>query len=134
MTLKIKNKDLRNIIMHCDKELPLEACGILIGNRDNDDKIVQRIYKTVNVLKSSTRFKINPGEQLKIFMEADRSGMDILGFYHSHPYFGAKASRIDISSANYPDCVYLIYSNCDSEFKCYLWTGEKFELENIKEI
>ena len=134
MTLKIKKEGLKDIIMHCQKEFPLEACGILLGKRDNNDRIVERIYKTENILRSSTHFQINPEEQLNIFIKADKNGLDIIGFYHSHPSFGVKASKNDVSSANYPDCIYLIYSNRDNEFKCYLWNGEKFDSENIEEI
>ncbi len=134
MGLKIKTKDLDEIIRHCKKELPFEACGILVGIKDNDARVVEKIYKTKNILKSTSRYQIGPEEQLEIFLEADRNRLEVIGFYHSHPFYDAQVSAVDASSANYPGCVYLIYSIRDNEFKCFLWTGEKFELENFEEI
>lgn len=134
MTLIIKKEDLKDIIIHCQKEFPLEACGILLGKRDNNDRFVERIYETENILRSSTHFQINPEEQLNIFIEADIHRLDIIGFYHSHPSFGVMPSKNDVSSANYPGHIYLIYSNLDNEYKCYLWNGKKFDSENIEEI
>ena len=134
MGLRIKTKDLNEIIKHSKREFPLEACGILVGIKDDDAKVVEKIYKTKNILNSSSQFQIDPEEQLKIFLEADKNRLEVIGFYHSHPFYTAQVSNIDISSANYPDCVYLIYSIQGNEFKCFLWTGDKFKFENIEEI
>ncbi len=134
MVLKIKKDGLKEIIKHCEEELPLEACGILTGIKKKSERIVERIYKTRNILKSSNRYQIDPQQQLKIFIEADERGFDILGFYHSHPSFSAQISTIDIESANYPSCTYLIYSNRDKEFKSFLWNGKKFENEKMDVI
>ncbi len=134
MGLRIKTKDLNEIIKHSKMEFPLEACGILVGIKDDDAKVVEKIYKTKNILKSSSRYQIDPEEQLKIFLEADRNKLEVIGFYHSHPFYTAQVSNIDRSSANYPECVYLIYSIQDNEFKCFLWIEDKFKFENIEEI
>lgn len=134
MPLIIKSKDLDKIVKHSKKESPFEACGILVGVKDDNARVVKKIYRTKNILKSSERYQIEPEEQLKIFLEADKEKLEIIGFYHSHPFYDAQVSSIDLSSANYPNCVYLIYSIRDNDFKCFLWTEEKFELEGIKKI
>ncbi len=134
MTLIIKSKDLNEIARHSKKESPFEACGILVGVKDDNARVVKKIYRTKNILKSSVRYQIEPEEQLKIFLEADKKKLEIMGFYHSHPFHDAQVSSIDQSSANYPNCVYLIYSIRDNAFKCFLWTEGKFELEDIEEI
>lgn len=132
--LKIRSKDLEKVVKHSEREFPLEACGILIGIKDSDVSIVEKVYESRNILESSQRYQIDPTEQLRIFLEADESQLEVIGFYHSHPFYNAQVSSTDISSANYPNHIYLIYSNRDKEFECFLWTGDIFQPEIIEEV
>jgi len=113
--IKIKTRDLEEIIAHCKEELPIEACGILAGKISNSDGIpvkeVVKVYRCSNVLRSSTEYRIGAEEQFKIFSEIDDLGLKLLGFYHSHtsyPYTNSKPSLIDEERANYYGFSYMI--------------------------
>ncbi len=73
-------------------------------------RVVQHIYPIRNVLASKTAYEMDPREQLAAMIEIDRSEMDLLAIYHSHPYGPAEPSYSDISKAYYPGAVQLIIS------------------------
>ena len=95
MVLKIRKSDLDNIFQHVKRCYPLEACGILLGRITGEEKYVEKVCNTRNILASSSEYQVDPAEQLKIFEEAEREGLDILGFYHSHPFWEPFWSEID---------------------------------------
>ena len=111
---------------------PNESCGIIVGNKQDNIKIVTKIFPTKNILKSRSRYQINPREQLNIYMKADEKSLEVLGYYHSHPFGDSKPSEIDIQEANQPGCSYVIYSNMRNEFKSFLWKGSSFIDEEFK--
>lgn len=112
MMIKIKLRDLEKMISHCREEWPIEACGILAGCvRDLNGvtvKEVLRVYSCRNELSSSTEYRIGAEEQFKIFGEIDDLGLDLLGFYHSHPHTSPRPSSIDEERANYYGYSYMI--------------------------
>ncbi len=54
MTLIIKSKDLNEIVKHSKKESPFEACGILVGVKDDNARVVEKIYITKNIFSCSS--------------------------------------------------------------------------------
>ncbi len=94
--------------------IPEEACGLLggIGNR------VFAVVPVTNILRSVTRYRMEPGEQLRAFQQLEAEGMDLIGIYHSHPAGPAQPSKTDIAEAYYPDAAYLIWSMNIEGWKC----------------
>ena len=93
---------------------PEEACGLLggIGNR------AIAVVPITNVFRSSSRYRMEPVEQLQAFQRFEADGLEILGIYHSHPVGPALPSRTDIEEAYYPDAVYLIWSKEGEGWVC----------------
>jgi proteasome lid subunit RPN8/RPN11 len=58
--------------------------------------------------RRTTRFLIDPRNHLDALRAARRRGLDVVGFYHSHPRSGAAPSATDIAEASYPGCVHAI--------------------------
>jgi proteasome lid subunit RPN8/RPN11 len=54
------------------------------------------------------RYNIAPIELVKIQREARRQGLDIVGFYHSHPDHPAMWSKTDFAEAHWFGCSYVI--------------------------
>lgn len=127
----ILNKEiLEEIVNHCKKEFPLEACGVFAGKGNR----VEKVFSLSNVEKNSWRFLADSREQFKVFKEIENLGLEFLGIYHSHPYGSAYPSERDKELAFYPDLFYLIISfkNLDSpEIKAYKIKEEKIEEEKI---
>lgn len=132
MTVIIKRSDLSKIIEHSRLVFPIEACGILLGTKKNDSKRVLMIFPTRNLLESETTFQINPQDQLDIFTKADELSLEVLGYYHSHPYWRAQPSETDKHRANHPSSSHLIYSNMDDEVRSFQWDGIEFRAEELK--
>ncbi len=121
--IKISKEILMRIVVHCKKESPREACGILSGARGR----VEQLYTMKNVSETPANcYFMEPKEQLKVFKEIREGNLEMLSIYHSH--YGVKAypSSKDIELAFYPDCEYLIISlDCPGQEK-----GEGLPLED----
>jgi proteasome lid subunit RPN8/RPN11 len=86
-----------------EKFYPNECCGILLGRIGNDDsRVVEDIVPIKNAWEAEEqyhRFQIGPEDMMKAEQEARRRGLDVLGFYHSHPDHPAKPSDFDREQA-----------------------------------
>ena len=54
------------------------------------------------------RYHIDPRELIAAQREARKLGLDIVGFYHSHPDHPAQWSQTDFAEAHWFGCSYLI--------------------------
>ncbi|MEF8893708.1 M67 family metallopeptidase, partial [Halodesulfurarchaeum sp.] len=74
-----------SIVEHALEAAPKEACGLL-GGRTGPPATVQDSIRTPNVASTPTRrFEIDPEALLagrETFIE---KGVELIGFYHSHP-------------------------------------------------
>ena len=127
-----RKSELQIIAQHSRNVFPNESCGIILGNKQDNIKIAAKISPTTNILESPARYQINPREQLNVYMEADEKSLEILGYYHSHPFGDTKPSEIDIKKANQPGCSYIIYSYMHNEFKSFYWNGSSFLDEELR--
>jgi proteasome lid subunit RPN8/RPN11 len=112
--IKVKIKDLEDIILHCKEEAPIEACGILAGNikhsKKDTIKIIKKIFRCKNQLNSTTLYEIGAEEQYRIYTIIDDLGYELLGFYHSHPSTSTKPSSMDRKKSDYYGYSYIIVS------------------------
>jgi len=104
--LRIAECGLRTIIEHAREAAPAECCGLLLGR---GDEIVEAV-RTRNIAAQPTRFLIDPKDHIDGRREARRRGLEVVGFYHSHPHSPAEPSATDRAEAAYADHVYLIVS------------------------
>lgn len=109
--MKIKKLHLSEMVQHCQKDYPNEACGILAGKEGK----VEKIYRMVNADKSAKTFLMDPREQLKVMKEIRSLGLEMVGIYHSHPETAAYPSAHDVALAYYPDASYVIVSLKDKD-------------------
>ena len=58
----------------------------------------------------TTRYLIDPRDQLRAFRDMDASGEELAAIYHSHPASQPYPSPTDRSEAQYPDAVYVLVS------------------------
>jgi len=71
---------------------------------------------------------------LHAFTYAEQNGLEVVGFYHSHPFWSADASEIDKSRANYPGLSYLIHSIPKKEVKSFVYDGSQLIHEPVVTI
>lgn len=90
---------------HARKEKANEACGIIAGK----GKSAEKIYRCKNVSKNPTsNYDIAPVELIRVFNDVEDSGLEILGFYHSHPAGPLGPSNIDHATATWHGHSYVI--------------------------
>ena len=95
---------------HGEATYPNECCGILLGHADADALRVTQLLHAGNTRTDSAhnRYNIAPQELIAAQRQAREHGLDIVGFYHSHPDHPAQWSTTDIAEAHWFGCAYVI--------------------------
>jgi proteasome lid subunit RPN8/RPN11 len=115
--LRINAADYNQIRRHAQEAYPLEGCGILVGRFDPHGRTVHFVVRCTNaaVASQQTRYDIDPRELIRAQREARERGLEIVGFYHSHPDHPAKPSPTDLEHAHWIGCSYVITSVSSGE-------------------
>jgi proteasome lid subunit RPN8/RPN11 len=104
MDFEISRRVLDAVVAHARAEAPRECCGLLVGHGSAvSDAVAAR-----NIADRPTRFLVDPQDHVKTLRAARQRGLEVLGFYHSHPQTAAAPSVRDREEASYPDHLYLI--------------------------
>ncbi|HWE07275.1 MAG TPA: M67 family metallopeptidase [Rhizomicrobium sp.] len=95
---------------HGEETYPNECCGIMLGTADAGAIRVAELMRAGNTRTDSAhnRYNIAPQELIAAQREGRRKGLDIVGFYHSHPDHPAQWSRTDFAEAHWFGCAYVI--------------------------
>lgn len=109
--LVISTRHLQTIARHAGVAYPEECCGFLIGRANGGDVMAERILSVGNEREDSrhNRYVISPETVLAAQKEARARGLDVVGYYHSHPDHPAVPSEFDREHA-WPGVSYLIVS------------------------
>ncbi len=113
------------IKMHLMAAYPNEGCGVLVGKANK----VLKSYRTenINLERSKDRYEIDPKELLRIEKEVALKGLDVVGFYHSHPDHPNLPSEFDRKMA-WPDYAYIIVSvEGGMEISAKAWSLDAFD-------
>jgi proteasome lid subunit RPN8/RPN11 len=99
-----------SIRLHGEETYPHECCGVLLGHSKGDGWHVTAAVRAGNTRTDSAhnRYSIDPVELVRIQRDAMRQGLDIAGFYHSHPDHPAQWSPTDSAEAHWIGCSYVI--------------------------
>jgi len=117
--LRITYADYEALRAHGEETYPNECCGVLLGKSmtgEGDSAAavnhVQQIVRAGNTRTDSAhnRYNIAPQELVKIQRQGRGLGLDIVGFYHSHPDHPAQWSKTDFAEAHWLGCSYIITS------------------------
>jgi proteasome lid subunit RPN8/RPN11 len=91
---------VESIRTHAAAEYPKESCGLLVGRDLPDGRIVTRAVAAGNVdAAAERRFTIAPEDFLAADRAARAAGLEVVGFYHSHPDAEARPSPSDLAEA-----------------------------------
>lgn len=127
---------------HGEQTYPNECCGALLGHAVPQGWKVEAAVAAGNTRTDSAhnRYQIAPLELVKIERDASRQGLNVAGFYHSHPDHPAQWSQTDLAEAHWLGCSYVITSvalgraTITNSFLLAGGTEEekRFELETIE--
>lgn len=96
------------ILADAAQALPDEACGVLLGTV-SDGTVRIRAYRGVpnDAARAATAFAIPADRVRALQQEAEASGADVVGFWHSHPQGPGAPSSTDLEGA-LPGYLYVI--------------------------
>jgi len=137
MTLQLAPALRDRIREHLTAAYPEEGCGFLLGT-DGGAREVRQVVgaRNTSAERHSHHFTIAPEEFLAADRHARQSGLDVLGFFHSHPDGVARPSSTDVEDA-WPWYSYVIVSVAREgagEMTCWRKAGENgpFEQETLR--
>ncbi len=107
--MKITSEAMAAINAHASEGYPHEVCGFLVGQRGSGRVTAAVRARNVVVERARDRYEIDPRDMIRIQRRVDDDGLDLVGYYHSHPDHSARASLFD-SERSWAGPVYLIVS------------------------
>jgi proteasome lid subunit RPN8/RPN11 len=110
-TLIISDSVAKQIRQHGVETYPHECCGALLGIDGELSREVRALYKLVNRRTDSprNRFSVTSDDVRDAERAAQQAGLEVVGWYHSHPDHPALPSEFDREHA-WPWYSYVIVS------------------------
>ncbi len=111
--LRIDYADYEALRAHGEETYPYECCGVMLGKSEaGSGNSVRALVRAGNTRTDSAhnRYNVAPVELIRIQRQAREKGLDIVGFYHSHPDHPAHWSPTDFAEAHWFGCSYVITS------------------------
>ena len=108
--ISLKKADYEKILAHAKSCVPEEACGLIAGIKEGEDKVVEKVYLLTNIDHSNEHFTLDPKEQLSAIKDMRANGLKPLGNWHSHPSSPSRPSQEDIKLAFDSNASYMIIS------------------------
>ncbi len=145
--VKLLRRDLDAMFKHAKSEYPSESCGVIIG--DLDDPAKNRVRPCANIqnkLKekypdtyergADTGYFMDPKDVRLAFEDANSMGLEVIGFYHSHPDHDAYWSDEDHKAAmwagtdepSFPEASNVVISIKEGEVKdvaIFTWNADE---------
>ena len=120
--LLLSSSILEAMVAHCLDSHPLEACGLLSGMPvEGGQAEVRGLSSAENVSASARLYEVEPRALLEADRQAEESGQQLIGVYHSHTHTDAKPSPTDIRQAPDPGWHYVLVSLRDAQPSVRSW-------------
>ena len=124
-----------DLFTHARVGAPAEVCGVLGGTREEATVRVETSVRVPNVAAAPEwRYELDPEAQLRAMRTVEERGLDVVGFYHSHPEGPRRPSATDEAQATWPGASYVIVAlgGGDPFVGSWRWTGGSFEEERVR--
>lgn len=124
-------RELERLKVQAEAAYPEECCAILLGRTDAGNTVVVRALPAINIHEEPERaYEISPKALIAAQRNSREEGLEIVGFFHSHPDHPPQPSKSDLEQAIWFGHVYAIMSVGDGKFEAIAWhrlTGETIE-------
>lgn len=99
--IRIEPEALAAIRRHGESAYPEECCGALLGRVESLCRQVSVALQLDNASEAERRrrFRIDPDAYRRAESAAATEGLELVGFYHSHPDHPARPSAYDLEHA-----------------------------------
>lgn len=85
------------MLAHLRAAYPFEGCGAFVGRGSEAVRVVPLANRETETPK--VRYQIDPRDLVRTDAEARAQGLDIIGYFHSHPDHPARPSETDRARA-----------------------------------
>jgi proteasome lid subunit RPN8/RPN11 len=138
--LRLPRAVFQELRAHGEETWPRECCGALLGKPEAEGWRIEALVRARNAHSDFARYEITPAELVKIAQEARNRGLEIAGFYHSHPDRPPRWSATDIAEAHWLGASYVITEIAEgkaADTRAWLLAGtheedKRFEAQEIR--
>ena len=128
-TIPLRPEDMEAMSRHAEREYPRECCGLVLGLPGRPDKNEVRACRNIQDQMrqqdpeafqrgADTGYFMDPKDLRDAFLDAAKRGLELVGFYHSHPEHDAYWSQEDHRAAmwagadepSYPGAFHVVIS------------------------
>ena len=98
MEIHISRKLSERINHIAEQSYPEESAGFLLGTQQGSSRYILQLLPLQNESVEETRknrYLIDAEQTIKAELEAEQSGLDLIGVFHSHPDHPAVPSEFD---------------------------------------
>jgi proteasome lid subunit RPN8/RPN11 len=132
--LAIDEEPWRAMAAHAIAAYPEECCGAMLGRIAGGVKRVTRAIPIQNAAMPDARrarYELRPNDVLAATAAARRSGLALIGFYHSHPDRAAYFSEADLKDSCpwYSFLVLAVRESKVEDAKCWIPSPEQDRAE-----
>jgi proteasome lid subunit RPN8/RPN11 len=132
LILRLRRRHVDLLRQEAEKVQPIEACAMLFGKLSSGEAVVEKVEFAPNKFQSAVRFEIDPAQVAAAFTEAEKTGLEFVGLFHSHPA-PAAPSPIDLKGMRlWGDALWLIMSSTDGNLAAYQLTDDTVKEATIR--
>jgi proteasome lid subunit RPN8/RPN11 len=99
MSLRLSESLVEEIRRQGEQAYPAECCGVLAGRMGEIKDVLQLVAMANRRTDDPHRYLIAPDDLRRTTAALHEEGLDVLGFYHSHPDHPAAPSAFDVEHA-----------------------------------
>ncbi len=119
------------------KGYPNESCGVLVGACGNGEVRVEQVLqaRNLNTERARDRYRMDPGAILSADQSAREAGLEIVGFWHTHPDHPAHPSETDRKGAwkGYSYVIISVSAKRIEDLRSWRLNGAGFVEEKVSE-
>lgn len=136
MAVMISRTLQQRIFEQMEATYPNEGGGFLLGSQDGNATVIEDVIQVDNVFETEEqyhRYAMTPQNWAMMEDEADERGLNLVGYYHSHPNHPAIPSTFDLDHA-LPNFIYIITSvmnGTSTEQKAWLLAEDRSEFTSL---
>lgn len=138
--LSLSSAVAESLRARAEQAYPLECCGVLLGlplGPEGDWRVAEAVaLANAETAMPGSRYSIAPEALVRTLREARERGLELAGFYHSHPDHPAQWSQTDLAEAHWLGLSYVITAverGRAGETRAFLLAGSSEEDKHFEE-